>query len=280
MKTILVPTDFSETAINAINYAAALAQLSRSKLVLFHAFNVPIMVTEVPFVVTSEEMQVEEKSNDQMKVIVEGLQKKFENKLEVEFLSLAGFSSDVIVDVAQDKNCDLIVMGTRGADGSNKVLGSNTVDVIKHAQITVLVIPDRLKFQIIDKIVFAFDYNVVKSNSVFKPLMDLATLFNAEIMIFNFEDSRIQPTTEKALEGIKLEHVFETLKHTYWFSEHENVVEAIQEFAFNNYPVIVTMIRRSHNLFHKMLTKSNTSQMALYAQFPLLILHEHVDEQK
>lgn len=274
MKTILVPTDFSEIASNAINYAAELAQYTKSKLLLFHAYYVPMMVTEVPFVLTSEEIQLEEKSNEQMKFIVEGLQKKFENKLEIESLSLAGFTSDGIVDIAKDKNCDLIVMGIRGADGSSKILGRNTVDVIKQAQSTVLVIPDKVKFQKIDKIVFAFDYNVVKNNSVFKPLTELAALFNSEVMIFNIEDSRIQPTTEKALEGIKLEHAFESLKHTYWFSEHENIVDAIQEFSLKNQAVMITMIRRSHNLFHQILTKSNTKQMALYSQFPLLILHE------
>ncbi len=278
MKTILVPTDFSEIANNALNYAAKLAVYTRSKLFLFHAYHVPMIVSEVPFVLTSEENQLEEKSNDQMKLIIENLQKKYENRLEIESLSVPGFTSDEIVDIAKHKNCDLIVMGTKGAGESNSLLGGNTVDVIKHTHCNVLVVPDKAKFEKIDKIVFAFDYNTVKSNSVFDPLIDLASLFNSEIMIFNIEDSRVQPTTEKAIEGIKLEHVFENLKHSYWFSEHENIVDAIQEFAINKHAVMITMIRRSHNLFQKILTKSNTKRMTLYSQLPLLILYEQVDK--
>lgn len=278
MKTILVPTDFSDIATNAINYAARLAVYTKSKLFLFHAYHVPMIVSEVPFVLTSEENQLEEKSNEQMKLIVEDLQKKYEGRLEIEYLSVPGFTSDEIVDIAKHRNCDLIVMGTKGADESTRFLGSNTVDVMKHTECNVLIIPDKVKFQKIDKIVFAFDYKTIKNKSVFDPLTELASLFNSEIMIFNIEDSRIQPSTEKASEGIKLEHVFENLKHTYWFSEHENIADAIQEFAINNHAVMITMIRRSHNLFQQILTKSNTKHMALYSQLPLLILHEQTDK--
>lgn len=278
MKTILVPTDFSDVANNAINYAARLAIYTKSKLFLFHAYHVPMIVTEVPFVLTSEENQLEEQSNEQMKLIIDDLQKKYENRLEIESLSVPGFTSDEIVDIAKDRKCDLIVMGTKGAGGSSSLLGTNTVDVIKETHCNVLVVPDKVKFQKIDKIVFASDYKTIKSRSVFDPLIELASLFNSEIMIFNIEDSRVKPTTEKATEGIKLEHAFENLKHTYWFSEHENIVEAINEFAIDNHAVMITMIKRSHNLIQQILSKSNTKLMALYSKLPVLILYEPTDK--
>ncbi|MDO9185490.1 MAG: universal stress protein [Bacteroidia bacterium] len=278
MKTILVPTDFSDIATNAINYAARLAIYTKSKLFLFHAYHVPMIVSEVPFVLTSEENQLEEQSNEQMKLIIDDLQKKYENRLEIESLSMPGFTSDEIVDIAKDRKCDLIVMGTKGAGGSSRFLGTNTVDVIKETHCNVLVVPEKVKFQKIDKIVFAFDYKAIKNSSVFDPIIELASLFNSEIMIFNIEDSRVKPTTEKATEGIKLEHAFENLKHTYWFSEHENIVEAINEFAIDNHAVMITMIKRSHNLIQQILSKSNTKLMALYSQLPLLVLHEQTDK--
>lgn len=278
MKTILVPTDFSETAFNAVNYAAKLAQYTKAKLLLFHAYHVPILVTEVPFVLTSEDFQLEERSNEQMKVIVESLHKKYEKKLEIEYVLSPGFASDEIVDIAKHRNCDLIVMGKEGASGNSLFLGSKTVDVIKHSQCHVMVIPDKIKFQKIDKIVFAYDYKPVKNKLVFNPLIELSTLFNSEILIFNLEDSRIQPSTDKAVEGIKMEHVFENVRHSYWFSEHENIAVAIKEFADKNHAVLITLIRRSHNLFQQILTKSVTKQMTLDTQLPLLILHEQQDK--
>lgn len=278
MKTILVPTDFSETSTNALNYAAKLAQYTKAKLMLFHAYHVPMIVTEVPFVMTSEDMQLEEKSNEQMKFIVEGIQKKYEYKLDIEYISVPGFAADEITDVAKDKNCDLIVMGTKGESATTIFFGSNTVDVIKHTECHVLVIPDKIKFQKIEKIVFAFDYKVIKNTAVFNPLIELASVFNSEILIFNLEDSRQHPNAEIAEEGLKIDHVFENLKHTYWFSEHKNIIDAINGFADDNHAVMITMIRRTHSLFEQLLTKSNTKIMALNAHLPLLILHEQKDK--
>ncbi|MBK7818144.1 MAG: universal stress protein [Sphingobacteriaceae bacterium] len=48
MKTILVPTDFSRVSNNAIDYAAELAVFSKSKLILFNSYHIPVAVTEVP----------------------------------------------------------------------------------------------------------------------------------------------------------------------------------------------------------------------------------------
>lgn len=278
MKTILVPIDFSETATNAVYYAANLAQYTKSKLVLFHAYHVPMIVSEVPFVLTSEDIQLEEKSNEQMKLIVDVLQKQYENNLEIETLSFQGFASDEIVELAKEKKCDLIVMGTKGAGKSSTFLGSNTVDVLKHTTCHVLIVPDKIEFREIDKILFAFDFKSIQNNSVLDPLIELATLFNAEIMIFNIEDSRIQPSIDKSLEGIKIDHVLAKVKHTYWFSEHKNLVDAINDFAYSKHAILITMIRRSHNLIQQILTKSNTKLMALHSQIPLLVLHEQADK--
>ena len=54
MKTILVPTDFSEEARNAAEYAVKLAKEVKAKVILFHTFQVPIPISEVPVMVISE----------------------------------------------------------------------------------------------------------------------------------------------------------------------------------------------------------------------------------
>ena len=57
MKTIIAATDFGPVSGNAVKYAADMASMLSAKLVLFHAFQVPVPVSEVPVAVyTSEEM--------------------------------------------------------------------------------------------------------------------------------------------------------------------------------------------------------------------------------
>src|SRR5215468_3318313 len=58
MKTIIVPTDFSTISNNAVDYAIGLATQTRSSLLLFHAYQVPVSMTDVPIVLVSvEELQ-------------------------------------------------------------------------------------------------------------------------------------------------------------------------------------------------------------------------------
>jgi nucleotide-binding universal stress UspA family protein len=55
MKTIIIPTDFSPAAINAMNYAADMAIAINASLLLFHVYSVPISMTDVPVMLVSVE---------------------------------------------------------------------------------------------------------------------------------------------------------------------------------------------------------------------------------
>lgn len=59
MKTILVPTDFSKIARNAIDYAVEIAKLTKAKLVLFHVYHVPVVPVEIPIVMPIDEVKKE-----------------------------------------------------------------------------------------------------------------------------------------------------------------------------------------------------------------------------
>lgn len=274
MRKVLVPTDFSETAANAITYAAEFARRNKASLLLFHAYHVPVIVSEAPFVTTMEDLQLNESSKKQLALIREDILEKHNDLFPVEYLSSPGLASDEIPFVAKDKQCDLIIMGTNGNRGALGSWGSNTVNVIKHTECDVLVIPPGSQFLTIEKIVLAFDYITVKNQAVFNTLLDITKVFNSEILIFNMEDSRVSHALEKEIQGIQLENMLQGIKHSYWFSDQENIVDAINNFTENNQAVLVAMIKRNHSLFQQIFSKSNTNQMALNTHFPLLVLHE------
>ena len=53
MKTIIVPTDFSPAATNAMNYAADMALALKAEILLFHAYSIPVVLGEVPIALLS-----------------------------------------------------------------------------------------------------------------------------------------------------------------------------------------------------------------------------------
>ena len=55
MKTIIVPTDFSPIATNAMNFAADMAANIDASVMLFHVYQVPVSMSDVPVVMVSAE---------------------------------------------------------------------------------------------------------------------------------------------------------------------------------------------------------------------------------
>lgn len=277
MKTIIVPTDFSEAAANATEYAASLACNWNASLILFHAYHVPVAVSETPFTTTLEDIQLEEAAKIQLEVVRQNIIRKYKSIIMVELLLSPGLLADELPVIVKEKACDLIVISTHSLNNNWKVWGSNTLRIIKNAKCDILVVPDNVIFQKIDKIVLASDYHMIKNIATYGTLIEIAQTFASEVLIFNIDDSRVHPPQEKEAQGIQLEYLFENIKHTYWFSEKQDIVEALNHFTVNTQAVLVTMIRREHNLFRQLFDSSNTKRMALYTHFPLLILQEKND---
>src|ERR1041385_588596 len=92
MKTIIVPIDFSNISNNAMDYAAGLANSTASSLLLFHAYQVPVSMTDVPIVLIS----------------VEDLQKNADTKMAEEKKSLEQMAGDAIKIYAETKLGDTV----------------------------------------------------------------------------------------------------------------------------------------------------------------------------
>ena len=63
MKTILVATDFSAVALNASNYAVAMASTIQADILLLHVYNLPVNYNEIP-VATNVEMLQQDAKNE------------------------------------------------------------------------------------------------------------------------------------------------------------------------------------------------------------------------
>ena len=81
MKTIICATDFSANSMNAVKYAAALAAELSAKLILFHAFEIPVLSTEQSFASVSFE-------EDQLKLSVGKKLQSVKAKLQTQYPSL------------------------------------------------------------------------------------------------------------------------------------------------------------------------------------------------
>lgn len=114
MKTILVATDFSKSANNAIDYAVELAKFTKSKLILFHTYHVPVVASEVPVMMPSLD-EIEKECMDCLKKIEESIPLENRNNLTIECVCKCGFEVDEINLFTEKNKIDLIIVGMQGA---------------------------------------------------------------------------------------------------------------------------------------------------------------------
>ena len=113
MKTILVPTDYSDVASNALHYAVELAKSSNSKIILLHAYQIPVPTGEVPIMIITPQ-ELEDENTKRINNLKKKITDKTKGKIVIESLVRAGFTVEEITNVIKEKDVDLVVMGITG----------------------------------------------------------------------------------------------------------------------------------------------------------------------
>jgi nucleotide-binding universal stress UspA family protein len=147
IRKILVPVDLSESSLNALDTAVALAKKNNAELVILNVEEnySDNFYNESSYAVLS--------SNDVLAALAGNIQHK--TNITVNVLSEDGCVTDNIIRTSLSQQTDLIVMGSHGASGfRDGYLGSNTYSVMKHSVLPVLAIPNTRKYTTFRKILF------------------------------------------------------------------------------------------------------------------------------
>lgn len=276
MKKILIPTDFSINATHAIHYAMQLYKCERTHFYFLHAY-----ADEVygPFKKNSgasmeeQKKSIQKKVDESLKIAVEACKEKYHNPKH-NFEGVSSFESlvDAVNDFANQKNVDLVIMGTQGQTANKKVtFGSHTVQVFKYVQCPVLAIPENYEYQQPKKIVFPTDYMLPYKRRELKLLNTLAAEFKSKIYclyISDFEDlSHRQIDNKRFLQ--------ESLPDAYLFFDRspvKNKSEVIMEYIEEKDMDLLVMINSRHSFLEDMLYRSTVDEIGLHPQIPFLVM--------
>jgi nucleotide-binding universal stress UspA family protein len=271
---ILIPTDFSTVANNALQYAIQLAKKTNASIHLLHVNNIPIMDASFPNeVYQTYTAEIE----DFAKNSFENLENLYLNKSNLQFdkHTAYGFVNDEIQEFANNNNIDLIVLGTTGASGIQEILiGSNAASVVAKAEIPVLVIPPTSTFADIKKIVYASDFNEPEFPSVSR-LAFFANLYEAEVNVLH-----IKSFADNLFDA---EHNFfsrnkENVEVNRWkivkLPEGESIIDSINNFVETEHPNLIVMAKHNRSFFDRLFHRSLSKQMAYHTKIPLLVLNK------
>ncbi len=271
MKSILVPTDFSPTALKAAEFAVTLANELGLELVLVNVFN---LTSAFPY----ESPSMLELEIHESQVISEGRLTLLKGQLSsgckqpIKTLSVYGVIPEVIDQVAQKTKAAFIVMGTRGIhDMWEQIMGSNSYLVVKNAPCPVFVIPDSATFSEMKNIVYASDYahNEVK---IVQEIVSIAEHFKAQTNILHVHDvDEVDLTDDQTISSwLTTEFENKEVRSTIFISE--DPVEGIEAFIKKNQPDLLVLAMTERGYFENLIHKSVTKHFVQNFNLPLLII--------
>ncbi|MBK5212141.1 MAG: universal stress protein [Flavobacteriaceae bacterium] len=158
MKRILVPTDFSEQAENALKVAVLLAQKHKSEIFVLHSMEMPLHLAS----------SGDSGSLPESLYFIKLAEKRFGELRKKPYLKKMILNETIghneiyedIEEACKKNKIDLIVMGSNGASGFKEMfVGSNTEKVVRTSNTPVLVIKNNYKKFIINDFIFASDFS-------------------------------------------------------------------------------------------------------------------------
>jgi nucleotide-binding universal stress UspA family protein len=264
---ILVPTDFSDNAGNALEFAKKIAHREKASITLLYAF---YAVYDFAAQATEIIGQIEQEAKRELKKATEAGKAA---GLDFNYKILQGTVASTVTAFAYKEDYDLIVMGTQGASGIKKALiGSNTGHVIKESMVPVLAIPEKATFPDGKKISVALQLEK-EEEKYFKKLFKLTEHMELPYEFFHVQT---QDNFEKNIEFKGLEvyvkEAYPKIQSEFKVVKSNELNEGMASYLNKNKNTILVMFHKNKTFFEYLFNKSHSVEMAYHTHVPLLII--------
>jgi nucleotide-binding universal stress UspA family protein len=275
--TILCPIDFSECALNALEYAAKIGEKYKAKLIVFHVLNKQDYQHQAPLDLdgTYQKEFIEQKLKSlQDAVLKESLPKGLQG---CEVVISEGAIVQTTIAFSQKINANLIVVGTEGMNEfREQVFGSRSSKMVMQTDRDILVVPRKAFFKRPRKLVYASDY-VEEDKTAIKKVVEFAKFFDSEIDIVHVSSrSRV---IDKALHKTMVEEI----KPSVSYDLANYVLKAFRDdlaLGLENYlqlakgDILVT-ISKKKDFFDQLFSKNLSRKMSYFITKPLWVIKSY-----
>jgi nucleotide-binding universal stress UspA family protein len=273
MKTILAPTDFTASSVNAVNYAADLAYSINANLVLFHAIPFPIAVSEisVPGDFIDHMMDTSHRDMDELS---ESIQSRTRGKINVTTEIKIGTVEQEIENISAKERPLAVVMGIRsGKSFERALMGNTTFHIMNHLAFPTLIIPEGVFFHEIRTIGMACDLKQTDGQLPFETIKEWLYLFISKLEIIHIEDRNGILHPEQTVESITIQNRLHVFKPRFHFLNGNDMAMELNEFMKTNPLDLLMVFPRKHGIF-RLLYKKKSTFIARHHQLPILSIHD------
>ncbi|WP_396198163.1 universal stress protein [Flavobacterium sp.] len=270
MKTILVPTDFSKHAENALKVAAQIAKKNNGEIILLHmlelsssgndSLNTSHEIPELMFFKNAAVSKLEELENA-----------SFLDDIKVSSIVQFNMAFEGIIENGKKHHADLVVMGSHGASGFHEMfVGSNAEKVVRNSEIPVLVIKKEDADFKVDTLTFASNFSD-EIKKPFEKVVDFANYFGAHINLLHVITPNNFSTTRAAEEKVRnfIEEFHFSNYSTHIYNDI-NVEKGILHFAKDSNSDVIAVSTHGRKGISHFLNGSISEDLVNHAKRPVI----------
>jgi nucleotide-binding universal stress UspA family protein len=274
-KKILLPTDFSDNAWNAIIYALKLYANETCDFYLLNSIKIKgSTMSNFSSKLSNTIRKSALKDMLNLKQMIERVNANANHNFEI-LVSNADLK-DAIETAIKKHTIQMIIMGTKGASGAKEFFfGSNTVNVINKVRLCpILTIPDQFDFVEPKKIAFSTDFNRLYKEEELAPLKEVTDLYNSEINIVHLNNeehlNEVQEYNSKVLENDLKDYNH----HFFWIPNYGKKANDINDFIKEQNINMLAMVNYKHSFIEKITKEPVIKTIGFHPFIPFLVIPE------
>lgn len=259
---ILVPVDFTSCSINALEAAANFARTNNSMVTLIH-------VLDIANTIIKDEEAMRAETHKKLEQVAVGF------NLDVNISIMKGLPAEEIINALKTGVYTMCIMGTHERHGIlSELIGTESLKVMQGTTVPVLIIPDNLKVDKVNRITFATDFQKLKNLNILNHLRQLCLACDAKLHLLNINESPQQLSTQEASEALQVHQYLFDVDHIFTFSSEKDPIEGMMNYMRANNIDLLAVMPRNHSFFHAVFNDSLTERLALHLEVPLFSFHE------
>lgn len=278
-KRILLPTDFSKNALNALRFALDFFQDQKCHFYIMNAYLVngySIDDLRMPKPGNKIHQAAHTASQENLQNVLEIL-KLHQNERKHTFHTISTNNSLLysVKNIITKKDIDLVIMGTKGATGAKAIIyGTNTVAIMEEVtECPVMSVPEEFKFSRPKEIVFTTNYKSSFKRRDLEPLIEMARIHHTPIRVLHIkEDPELSPLQQNNKE--LLQQILEPVAFSFHHLSPINIHKGIGAFMESRGSDMLAFLNKKHHYFKSIFTNPLVKDIGYHAIIPVLVLND------
>lgn len=287
-KMYLVPVDFSNNSIRALEYAIRKAAFLHAEITVLHIHSVPLaagaLPIDIPF--TNQFANIEQLSTgyekalrlmeDLIKTIRTKMDKKELPEVAISSMIREGIPEDEIIATIKELRPTQLFVGTQGGGGRHlDYLGSVTEELIERSPIPVLVIPEKAhepEPNKIKKIAFLTNFSPKDLIAFDSYLRDNHPIsYEVHLLVPHYTEEERLALEKRTLTDYFINN-YPLLKVAFSPIEGNHPYKQVEEYIQKNSIDLLSLTSHKRGLFTRLLSPGIAGKMLFYTTIPLLVL--------